>query len=157
MGRMLRVVVLAIAIAAVFGGIFSGSREAAAGNGYEQWVLGSDGQCGYYWDGYAYTMAGCARTDGGYDFYVASYGQWVYSFSSGYLSDGTSWLYYQGQYYYDAPDSYYPTSITIGAPSYTGMTGNIVIDQILIDSNNAIIDNILAPDCIEVVGDTCYY
>lgn len=158
MARMLRVAVLAIAIAAVFGGLIGGTREAAAGNGYEQWVLGDDGQCGYYWDGYSYTLSGCIRADGGYDFYLASYGQWVYTFSAGTMSDGTTWLYYQGLYYYDSVDNgMYPTSATIGAPSWSGMTGNILIDQIMLDSNNAIIDTILAPNCIEVVGDTCYY
>jgi hypothetical protein len=107
-------------------------------------------------------MSGCIRADGGYDFYVASYGQWVFTFSAGYLSDGGTWLYYQGQYYYNSVSNgydagLYPSSATIGAPTWGGLTDNVLVNQILIDSNDAIIENILAPNCIEVVGDVCYY
>jgi hypothetical protein len=153
---MIRTIALALTLVAIVSGLLE--EKAGASNGYEQWVLSDDGQCGLYWDGYAYTLAGCVRSDGGYDVYLASYGQWVYTFSVGYLSDGSTWLYYQGQYYSDSPaNGLYQSSMTIGAPSWSGLTGNILIDQILIDANNAMIDNILSPTCLETVGGVCYY
>jgi hypothetical protein len=44
---MLRVMLLAEVIAAIVGGLLGGTREAVAGNGYEQWTPFADG-CSYY-------------------------------------------------------------------------------------------------------------
>lgn len=160
MAKLMRAMVLVLALVAVFGGVLGGGGSAEAANGYEQWTGPYNDGCYYYWDGFAYTMGGCPRADGGFDFYVDNgFGQWTFSFSSGYLADGTVWTYYGGQYYYSTPSTtagHYPDSMIIGGGGYSGMTGNVVVDQILIDSNNAIIDNILAPNCVEVVGGVCY-
>src|SRR4029450_12144324 len=100
MTRVMRISMLALVVAAILGGIFRGTRVAEAGNGYEQLVEESGTGCLLYWDGYAYTWSACPRTDGGFDWYLPSYGQWVFTFSTGWNSDGSVWLYYQGQYYF---------------------------------------------------------
>jgi hypothetical protein len=159
---MARIAILALALTATLGGALGGANEAAAANGYEQWTGPYNDQCYYFWDGYDYASVACPRSDGGYDFYFAGYGEWVYSFCAGFLNTGGVWLYYDGLYYYNTVsngyvDGIYPTTATIGGATWSGLTDNVLINQIMIDSNNAIIDNILAPNCIEVVGNTCYY
>jgi hypothetical protein len=164
MARFIRVAALALILATVTGAVTAEGQDAAAWNGYEQWVDMGDG-CINYWDGYNYTWSGCMRGDGGFDFYYASYGSWVYSFTTVPSFEGGLWVYVGGTWYYDSPSygSYglpgglYPTSTTIGGASWDGLTGNVLVDQLMINSNNAIIDNILAPYCIETIGNVCYY
>ena len=124
MGRITRIAILALALAAILGGTVGNANEAAAANGYEQWVLYPDG-CFYLWDGFAYILGACPRTDGGFDFYAPSSGQWAYFGSTGYLSDGGFWVYYQGIYYYYLVNNgfvngIYPTSSTFGAATCEG-------------------------------------
>ena len=164
-GRHLRVAVLTLLMALLMGGVAGvadGTSTAAASNGYEEWVDGFSDGCAYYWDGYAYTASACPRTDGGFNFYTGSEGQWVYSYSAGFLSDGGVWLYYQGQYYYNTVsngyvDGIYPTTSTIGGTTDGGRTYfDVVANQFNIDlivgSNNTT----LRPNC-RWEGDICYY
>jgi hypothetical protein len=86
--------------------------------------------------------------------------------SAGWTGDGGVWLYYQGWYYVMAPSygyasadpsGLYPTTATIGKPTWDALTSNVLVNQILLDSNNRMIDTVLSPTCIEVVGNVCYY
>lgn len=163
MARLVRIAAVTLALAGILGGALGGTRHAAAANGYEQWVLSSDGRCLEFWDGYTYTLAGCLRADGyGVDGYYNSGGQWVYLFSAGSLSDGGTWLYYQGTYYYNTVsngyvDGLYPTSATIGAPTWEGLTDNPVANSFVIAASTGSAGVWTAPDCIYVVGGICYY
>lgn len=157
MKKMARIAVLALALAAIMGGMLGSANGAAASTGYEQWMGGFSDGCYYFWDGYSYTSVACPQSDGSYSFYFSGYGEWVYSFSAGYLADGSAWLYYNGQYYFDSPSYGAPTYAVIGGSTWDTITGNPVIDQIVINSNNRMIDTWLEPNCIEIVGNTCYY
>lgn len=167
MTKLARMVVLAVALVAIFGGTFGGTmtggRTVEAANGYEQWVGPFDDGCYYYWDGFAYTVQACPRTDGGVDFGVdGGNGQWAYVLTVWTYTDGSVWVYYDGIYYAgglptSTSSGTYGSTAVIGAPSWSGLTDNVMVNQILIDSNNRMIDNILAPSCIEIVGNVCYY
>jgi hypothetical protein len=160
--RLMRIVVLAIALAAALGGIGGSGGPAEAATGYEQWVGPFNDGCYYHWDGYAYTMAGCPRADGGFDFYVGDgYGGWAHWFSTGYLADGTFWTYYGGQFYYGhgtsiSSSDFGTTDIVIGGYGGGGLTTNVAANDILIATNDVVIGNILAPNCVEIVAGVCY-
>jgi len=137
MERITRIAILALALAAILGGIVGNANEAAAANGYEQWVMDSEGRCLLFWDGYNYTLAGCPGSHGGVDAYYWGGTQWVYLFSSGPLSDGGTWFYYQGITYYDTVSNtfvngIYPTQATLGAATWEGLTNNAVANQFFI-------------------------
>jgi hypothetical protein len=160
--RLARIAILALVLSAMMGGVLGGTRDAAAGNGYEQWVLDANGQCIRFWDGYSYTLAGCSRADGGVDIYYASGGQWVYLSSSGYLSDGGTWFYYQGIYYYNTVSNgyvngIYPTSYTSGGTTYEGLTNNPVANQFFIDASTGSGSVWTAPSCVYNLRGICYY
>ena len=134
MGRLTRIAVLALIITAVVGGALRGTKDAAA-NGQAQWVGYPDG-CYYLSDGYDFVLGACPRLDGGFNYYAPSAGQWAYVGSFGYLSDGGTWVYYQGIYYYDTVSGYvngvYPTVATGGNMTWEGLTNNPVANQFFI-------------------------
>jgi hypothetical protein len=155
MNRSTRVAILALALAAILSSVLGGANDAAAANGYEQWVASTDG-CVYYWDGVAYTAAACPRTDGNLYFYsLDQNGRWLHVATVGYASDGSLSIWYLGLEH----DTLYPSSMTIGAPSYSFLTGNPVIDQVLIGYLSGTNSNTLKPECLYVAhnGNTCYY
>jgi hypothetical protein len=178
MTRMMRIAGLALVIAAIVGGILSGTRNAEA-SGAGQWFEFADG-CSYLWDGYNYVQGACPRTDGGYDIYSPSNGQWVYWYSVGWTVDGGIWMIVQGQtYYFDAygnlisdvyftttvggtdsgwsyDASLYPTTATVGGSTYEILTGNPVVDAMILAGNAASGSIWLQPDCIEVTSTYCY-
>lgn len=161
MARLVRIAVVALALVGILSGV-GGTRHAAAGNGYEQWVVSDDGRCLEFWNGYDYVLAGCLRADGyGVDAYYKNGGQWVYLFSAGPLSDGGSWLYYQGIYYYDTvgnsyANNIYPTTATVGAPTWEGLTNNPVANSFIL-SMQAGAGVWTAPDCIYNLTGICVY
>ena len=163
MGRLVRIAMLALALAGILGGTFGGMRHAAAANGYEQWVLSDDGRCLEFWDGYSYTLAGCLRADGyGVDGYYWSGTQWDFLFSAGNLSDGGTWLYYQGIYYYDMVgigyvNGIYPTSYVSGGTVYQGIGDNPVANSFFLSMQTGSSGVWTAPDCIYTLGGICYY
>lgn len=159
MGRFTRIAILALALAAVFGGLFGGSNQAEAANGYEQWTAGWSDGCLYYWDGFVYTIAACPSQIGGLDIYVPNTGQWSYILTMGSLSDGGTWTYYDGVYYYDTATGYidgvYQTEFTVGGTNYD-LTSNVVANQFLIDARLGSNDATLAQYCYEIYMDICY-
>ena len=144
MTKLVRMVILALSLLAILGGIVGDSRSAEAANGYEQWVGGFSDGCAYFWDGYVYTAVACPRTDGGFDFSVdGGSGQWVYVYSAGFMSDGGVWLYYQGQYYYyydTASDTEVAAAIIGGASTVGGATPSD-LGSLIFQSLNAGIHN----------------
>jgi len=82
-------VLLALGVSA---GTATQPNTAEAANGYEQWTSDWSDGCSYYWDGFQYTQAACPRTDGGFDFYGAYQGQWVYAYSAGLYTNGQGWF-----------------------------------------------------------------
>jgi hypothetical protein len=156
--KLMRVVVVVLALVAVVGGVVG---TAGAATGYEQWVGPFNDGCYYHWDGYAYTMGGCPRADGGFDFYVDNgSGRWVYWYSTGYLADGTFWTYYGGQYSYNygtdiSSSDFGTTGTVIGGYGGGGLTTSVVANDILIASHG--LNGIpLRPNCVEIVAGVCY-
>ena len=171
-GQVFRAAALALVLVAIGGGLVVGPSTAAASNGYEQWVTGFSDGCSYFWDGYAYTAVACPRTDSGFNYYIGSQGQWVYTLSAGFLSDGGTWLYYQGQYYYDTVSNghvngIYPTTSTLGGATHDGLTNGgdtlgdpamfAVANQFNVDLITNSDNTHMAPTCIVIDGDICYY
>jgi hypothetical protein len=157
---MLRVVVLAAAIAAIFGGLLGATREAAAGNGYEQWTGPSANGCYAYWDGLAYELQACPRSDGAFDFYVPSNGAWAFGYTAGYDA-GRCFYVWNGYTYtvYACPDSDVNFADWLAPMQNSGgwtPTGNALIDGMMVAFEDGILKTWTAPTCIEVVGNVCY-
>jgi hypothetical protein len=160
MRRLIRAAVFTLVIAAIATGFFAETKTTSAANGYEQWVDFGDG-CAYYWDGYGYTWSGCARTDGGFDFYVANYGQWSYFFTTIPDTAGGVYTYYEGVWYYTPPassafDTWYPDMSVIGGWTWGNSSGKQIANAITSDSNTRVIDNVLSPNCAEEYAGVCY-
>ena len=156
MNRLTRVAILAVALAAILGSALGGANGAAAANGAGQWYGPNDKGCYFYYNGYAYTAAACPRTDGNTYYYsLDQSGRWIQVATVGYASDGSLSIWYLGLEH----DTLYPSSVTLGAPNYRFLTGNPVIDQIVIGYLNGTNTNTLKPDCVYVAhnGNTCYY
>jgi hypothetical protein len=159
MGRMLRVAVLGLAIAAVLSGLLGGAigtREVAAAAGYAQWLGPYGNGCYYYGDAYVATAAACPRTDGGWDFYSPNgAGGWTLVASVGYASDGSMTLWYLGIEH----DALYPSTAVVGPATNPTLTGNPVVDQILIGYVSATNSRTQAPECLYWThnGNTCVY
>ena len=153
MNRLTRVAILVLALAAILGSALGGANGAEAASGSAQWVPHTDG-CAYYWNGAAYTAAACLRTGGDLYFYSRDQnGQWIHVATVGHASDGSLSIWYLGLEH----DTLYPSSVTLGAPNYRFLTGNPVVDQILIGYLSGTNSNTLKPDCVYVAHNTCYY
>jgi hypothetical protein len=160
MGRMLRVMALAAVIAAIVGGLLGGTREAAAGNGYEQWTGPYANGCSVYWDGFAYGLEACPRSDGAYDFYVPSNGAWAFGYTAGYDAGGCFFV-WNGHTYtvYTCPDSTVDFAGWL-APMQDSTTwtptGNVLIDGMMGGFEAGILKPWSASTCVEVISNVCY-
>ena len=139
----------AAALIAMAGGAVIGGVAHTSAGAPSTWITANDG-CYYLTDdgGQTATEAACPRADGSIDVYVAESGQWLYSQTVG------------GNVVQQSPDQFDPSltsswldSMSTGSSS---MTGNPYLDSYLSAVNADIVDTWLQPNCVEVVGDTCY-
>ena len=183
MARLIKTSTMALVMAAMLGS-FLGTQNNVEASGYGQWTVGWSDGCGYYLAADdTYTMVACPRSDVGLDLYVADNGQWVYALSVWWLADGTTAIYYQGVLYsssYTSANSGYvggasdnlttsgyvgggdsnivdPVFYELGAPNWSGLTFNPVVDGLMTNLNNGVVDGWTPPVCIYVVGQTCFY
>lgn len=122
-------------------GLGAGGAADVAASAHGQWFQGTNG-CLYQWDAYqyAYHVSACSRSDGGVDFWQNAGGQWYWSVSAIQNADGSTWIYAAGS----GGWMLYPAATSISIGGGTGMTGNALVDQVLMDSvynNNQIILN----------------
>ena len=142
-------------------GLAAGAGIAGTAHAAEEdatWDIYGDG-CGYLSDGYASYQAACPRTDGGWDFYVADSGQWSYGFSAFTDAAGctTVWTDATGVLLSSCQESWQDPTAYVGGGTSGGMlTGNPVIDAILINAKSAIVTTWLSPTCIATVAGVCY-
>jgi len=155
MNRIIRRGICALGVAVT--GITAGAGFAGTAGAAETdatWDIYSDG-CGYLSDGYASYQAACPRADGGWNFYLPESGQWSYALTA--LTDmygcTTVWN-NAGTIASSCTQGWLDPMGYVGGGST--LTGNPVIDAMLIDTNNDIVTTWLSPTCIETIGDTCY-
>ena len=143
------------ALGALTTGIAAGAGLAAHTAGAESnavWLVYDDG-CIYLTDGQYNYESACPRSDGAFDFYLPDSGQWVYAFSGTVDQYGCAVVWNNAG---SVNSSCFQDWVDSASGSGNILTGNPVIDSILIDTNNEIVDTWLEPNCVEVVGDVCY-
>lgn len=170
--RVLRNLAVSVLIAVLFGVGGSGS-EASAQTANQLYGPFNDG-CYYWWDasvgGYTHRYCPISKVDiiaheTYWEIYLpSSGGQWGLWGTLDYNSDSsysledvrTKTLHFfaaNGTYLYSQSTDNYGR---LGGLSTSSLTGNLVVDQILINHNNALIDTIFAPNCVETIGNICY-
>jgi hypothetical protein len=150
----------AAAMVAMAGGAVVGGVGHTSAGAPSMWMTANDG-CYYLTDdgGQTATEAACPRADGSIDVYVAESGQWLYSQTVG------------GNVVQQSPVQQSPVQSDPGqldpgltsswldsmSTGLSSMTGNFALDSYLSAVNADIVETWLQPDCVEVIGDTCYY